>query len=102
MANILVQFPSKQRNTNIAALNEKYLENSDLVIKIGDLGFAREVEGMMNSFCGTPIHMAPEILENRIYNYKADISSLGVIIFELLTGVTPFNARDKKELNFNI
>lgn len=42
--------------------------------------------------------MAPEILEKRSYNYKADIWSLGVIIFELLTGHTPFMAKDKNEL----
>lgn len=73
-------------------MDEKSLENTELVIKIGDLGFAKETEGMMNSYCGTPINMAPEVLEKRTYNYKADIWSFGVILFELFTGNPPFNA----------
>lgn len=34
--------------------------------------------------------MAPEILENKPYDYSVDVWSLGVLIFELLTGNIPF------------
>ena len=64
-------------------------------IKIADLGFARQVNGMVNSYCGTPLNMAPEILEKKDYNQSADIWSLGIIAFELITGDPPFLA-DKK------
>lgn len=56
----------------------------------------------MDSYCGTPLSMAPEVLEHREYNYKADIWSLGVITFELLTGDPPFNASSKIELRDTI
>jgi len=42
--------------------------------------------------------MAPEVLEKRLYNFKADIWSLGVMIFELITSEPPFNATTKNEL----
>lgn len=67
-------------------------------IKICDLGFARKSKNMMDSYCGTPINMAPEILEKRKYSDKADIWSLGVCLYELFTGQPPFNANSKKEL----
>ena len=37
--------------------------DQDFEIKIADLGFAREINGMVDSYCGTPLNMAPEILE---------------------------------------
>ena len=44
--------------------------------------------------------MAPEVLDKKDYNHKADIWSFGVSIFELLTGKLPFNAISKKDLKF--
>lgn len=46
-------------------LLESNMMNSEFEIKIGDLGFAREIEGMVESYCGTPLNMAPEVLEKR-------------------------------------
>jgi serine/threonine protein kinase len=57
---------------------------------------------MITSYCGTPINMAPEVLEKRLYNYKADIWSLGVLLFEVAVGSSPFTASNKKELKNNI
>ena len=42
--------------------------------------------------------MAPEVLLKNKYNHKADVWSLGVAIFELLTGKLPFNGVSKKDL----
>lgn len=78
------------------------VEKENFVVKIADLGFAREAEDMMESYCGTPLNMAPEILEKRLYSYKADLWSLGVILFELVTGDPPFTAHTKCELKQNI
>ena len=78
------------------------MAQEDFVIKIADFGFAREADGMIDSYCGTPLNMAPEILEKKMYNLKADIWSLGVILFELITGKPPFKARTKSELKANI
>jgi serine/threonine-protein kinase ULK2 len=46
--------------------------------------------------------MAPEILNGQEYNYKVDLWSLGVSIFEALTGRTPFNGCDKEDLTRNV
>lgn len=46
--------------------------------------------------------MAPEVIHGNYYNHKADVWSLGIIFFEMLTGFTPFTGRDKQDLTRNI
>jgi serine/threonine protein kinase len=46
--------------------------------------------------------MAPEILNAKFYNYKVDIWSLGVSMFEALIGSTPFFGKDREELTVNV
>jgi serine/threonine-protein kinase ULK/ATG1 len=73
-------------------------------IKIADLGFARELkkEDLSETICGTPLVMAPEVLNGKRYNHKADVWSLGIVFFEMITGFTPFNGRDKLDLKRNL
>ena len=46
--------------------------------------------------------MAPELIERKRYSEKVDVWSLGVITYQLLSGVTPFDGRNIKEINKNI
>lgn len=46
---------------------------------------------MMTSYCGTPITMAPEILQGKVYDKKCDVWSLGIILFQLSYGKLPFS-----------
>ena len=46
---------------------------------------------MMKTYCGSPITMAPEVLLNQPYNLKCDIWSLGLIFYEMLTGLLPWS-----------
>ncbi|CBY33854.1 unnamed protein product [Oikopleura dioica] len=55
-------------------------------VKIGDLGVSRVLhESFAKSFLGTPYYMAPEMIKDAKYDTKADIWSLGCIVFELVT-----------------
>jgi serine/threonine protein kinase len=64
------------------------------ILKIADFGFARFLRSsdLADTVCGSPIYMAPEIQFHSQYSAKVDLWSLGVIVYELVTGVTPFTA----------
>ena len=49
--------------------------------------------------CGTPIYMAPEVIEGKRYNGKADVYSFGIIMFQILTDTKPYPLFDKGKLN---
>lgn len=60
-------------------------------IKIGDFGFSKEItENLHNTFCGSPLYMAPEVLKYEKYDSKADMWSLGITLYELLYKNHPF------------
>ena len=72
-------------------------------IKIGDLNVSKYLKNSLTeTITGTPLYMAPEIINNLPYDYKCDIWSLGCIIYELCSLEPPFNGRDMVELNKNI
>lgn len=70
------------------------------VIKICDFGFAKEIKDndVLNTFCGSPLYMAPEILGFNKYTDKADIWSLGVIIYEIVFKQHPYPCKNKFQL----
>ncbi|KAJ3416581.1 camp-dependent protein kinase catalytic subunit [Chytridiales sp. JEL 0842] len=63
-------------------------------IKLVDFGFARELpsDGKVNTFCGTPAYMAPEIIQKMQYTTAADWWSFGIVTYELMAGYSPFQA----------
>ena len=73
-------------------------------LKITDFGLAKDEEEnpLFETICGSPMYMAPEIMKYKKYDKKADLWSLGVIFYELLTGKTPFMAKNHAELLENI
>ena len=74
------------------------------VVKICDFGFARDLKNndLLNTFCGSPLYMAPEILKLGEYTDKSDIWSLGVIIYEILFKEHPYPCKNQQELISNI
>ncbi|XP_070024090.1 serine/threonine-protein kinase STY8 [Nicotiana tabacum] len=62
------------------------------VVKVGDFGVARvQVQtGVMTAETGTYRWMAPEVIEHKPYDHKADVFSFGIVLWELLTGEIPY------------
>ncbi|XP_063291376.1 cGMP-dependent protein kinase 2-like [Pelobates fuscus] len=75
---------------------ENLLLDSDGYIKMVDFGFAKKIGPGKKTwtFCGTPEYVAPEIIMNRGHDFGADYWSLGILIYELLTGSPPFSGAD--------
>ncbi|XP_043495874.1 serine/threonine-protein kinase ULK2 isoform X3 [Polistes fuscatus] len=65
-----------------------------ITLKIADFGFARFLQDgvMAATLCGSPMYMAPEVIMSLQYDAKADLWSLGTIVFQCLTGKAPFQA----------
>ncbi|RDW59758.1 putative cAMP-dependent protein kinase [Coleophoma cylindrospora] len=59
-------------------------------LKITDFGFAKKVPDITWTLCGTPDYLAPEVVSSKGYNKSVDWWSLGILIFEMLCGFTPF------------
>ncbi|EFJ12829.1 hypothetical protein SELMODRAFT_234938 [Selaginella moellendorffii] len=74
------------------------------VLKIADFGFARSLQpqGMAETLCGSPLYMAPEILHCQKYDAKADLWSVGAILYQLVLGRPPFSGNNHVQLLQNI
>jgi len=76
-------------------LESKNIDTLD--IKIADFGFSCifDPDEGLDLVLGSPLYMAPEIIEGKIYNEKVDIWSIGVITYMLLSGRNPFPGKNK-------
>mmetsp|Transcript_29420 Transcript_29420/g.61376 ORF Transcript_29420/g.61376 Transcript_29420/m.61376 type:complete len:1034 (+) Transcript_29420:588-3689(+) len=74
------------------------------MLKIADFGFARHLSGvdLAETMCGSPLYMAPEILSGEKYDAKADLWSVGAVLFEMIAGKTPFHGENHLDLLRNI
>lgn len=70
------------------------------MLKLADFGFARVLPStsLADTLCGSPLYMAPEILRYERYDAKADLWSVGTVLYEMITGRPPFRARNHVEL----
>ena len=74
-------------------------------IKIGDLGVAKllgQTQNMAHTIVGTPYYLSPELCEEKPYNHKSDIWSLGCVLYELCTFKHPFEAKNQGSLIMKI
>ncbi|KAE8550684.1 hypothetical protein EYB25_006912 [Talaromyces marneffei] len=70
------------------------------MLKIADFGFARSLPStsLAETLCGSPLYMAPEILRYEKYDAKADLWSVGTVLYEMVVGKPPFMASNHVEL----
>lgn len=70
------------------------------MLKLADFGFARVLPStsLAETLCGSPLYMAPEILRYERYDAKADLWSVGTVLYEMVTGRPPFRASNHVEL----
>ncbi|KAL7754113.1 Serine/threonine-protein kinase [Sorochytrium milnesiophthora] len=71
------------------------------VLKLADFGFARYLStpsSLAETLCGSPLYMAPEILRYEKYDARADLWSVGAVLYESLFGRVPFRAQNHIEL----
>ncbi|TYI56202.1 hypothetical protein E1A91_D11G193100v1 [Gossypium mustelinum] len=68
------------------------LMDENQVVKVADFGVARvqSQSGVMTAETGTYRWMAPEVIEHKPYDHKADVFSFGISLWELLTGELPY------------
>ncbi|XP_058547516.1 serine/threonine-protein kinase ULK1 isoform X2 [Neofelis nebulosa] len=73
---------------------------NNIRVKIADFGFARYLQSnmMAATLCGSPMYMAPEVIMSQHYDGKADLWSIGTIVYQCLTGKAPFQASSPQDL----
>ena len=109
-------FDLKPQNILLSKKNVFHSEGDSFVIlKLADFGFAKHLKSndeeaeetdpneepsslTVTDLRGTPLYMAPEIIFKSEYDARADLWSVGVILYEILVGRTPFHSVSVKEL----
>ncbi|EUB61633.1 Serine/threonine-protein kinase unc-51 [Echinococcus granulosus] len=71
-----------------------------ITFKLADFGFARFLQDgiMAETMCGSPMYMAPEVLMCQKYDARADIWSMGIIVYQCYVGKAPFYANSPEAL----
>uniref|UniRef100_A0A8B9JWT6 non-specific serine/threonine protein kinase n=1 Tax=Astyanax mexicanus TaxID=7994 RepID=A0A8B9JWT6_ASTMX len=90
----------KPQNILLTYSSGRRANPNSICVKLADFGFARYLQGntMAATLCGSPMYMAPEVIMSQNYDAKADLWSVGTIIFQCLTGKAPFQASSPQEL----
>ena len=109
------KFYAAQMIIGIGKLHEKGIVHRDLklenimldangYIKIIDFGLAKilATDEVAMTQCGTSEYFAPEVLKQCGYDKMVDYWAVGILIYEMTFGVTPFFSRNKHELMLNI
>lgn len=71
-------------------------------VKITDFGLAKKSADSTDTFCGTAEYMAPEILKHEPYSFPVDWWAMGILLYEILFGDTPFYDPSQDTMFMNI
>ena len=56
------------------------------IAKVADVGVSKEAKAITGTMAGTPLYLAPEVIKSCLYDYKADIYSFGIMLWEMWYG----------------
>ena len=95
MKPIIIHRDIKPENILLDSKNKAYLT---------DFGWSNYMENFIrrNTVCGTPLYLPPEMIGQFGHDETADIWCIGVLLFELITGTTPFEGNDIQTVAQNI
>lgn len=83
---------------------ENVLLTESMTAKLTDFGWSNYIRGASKrtTVCGTPVYLAPEIVNEQGHDERVDIWCIGVLLFELMTGLPPFEGGNMETLKNNI
>ena len=85
--------------------SENILFNSQMRAKLADFGWSNYLKKnhmKRMTYAGTPVYLAPELVNNLGHDHRVDTWCIGVLMFELLTGCPPWKGEDVETLKYNI
>ena len=85
--------------------SENILFNSQMRAKLTDFGWSNYLKKnhmKRMTYAGTPVYLAPELVNNLGHDHRVDTWCIGVLMFELLTGCPPWKGEDVETLKYNI
>ena len=73
--------------------------SEDGYVKVTDVGVSKPAVDITGTIAGTPVYIAPEVFHSEVYDSKADIYSLGILLWEMWYGQQAFSNIMAKSLN---
>ena len=81
---------------------ENVMVRKDGALKLMDFGVAQVVDlermTVTGQILGSPAYMAPEVLDGRTLDFRSDVFSVGVMLYQMVTGVLPFTGKNPHEV----
>lgn len=80
---------------------ENILLDSEGHIKLADFGLSKVMQNrgdIARSFCGSPIYLSPEMVNQKGYTEASDLYGIGLVLYEMIFGIPPFYTEDIPDL----